>query len=390
MRLLLPSLMMLAAGCSSLLGLDEPADDAAAGDDDDGGSSGASGSSSGGSSSSSGASSSSSSGASGSSGSGSGGTSSSSGGSSTACETLPLPCLDANDARVVEVPTESTFADALAGATAGDTIQLRGGVLPGFTQLPANVTFRGCEGAQIQGPHVDFKGSAGTVEGFRTTGAILARNNGDYTIRHNVFSNRDSEEGAAVALATNSIGVPVTMTLHVEGNWFEGVHTAVVARTDYFNATRSITLDAKNNVFVDVERPFYVSEGGTGNHIDAAIAFNTMFRFTAGVTAFNPSSVLALTANVFASGTTGVSGSGPYTSSFDLAWQLGASYANGSPAAGDFLLGDPKFVDAAAKDFHLGADSAALDLVSAGYPATDYEVCGRPRGTAADVGAFER
>jgi hypothetical protein len=49
---------------------------------------------------------------------------------------------------------------------------------------------------------------------------------------------------------------------------------------------------------------------------------------------------------------------------------------------------DPKFVDAAAGDFHIGPSSPARDVVDTG-PATDFEGDARPQGARFDIGADE-
>lgn len=49
---------------------------------------------------------------------------------------------------------------------------------------------------------------------------------------------------------------------------------------------------------------------------------------------------------------------------------------------------DPRFVDSGARDYHLGANSPARDVVDVG-PAADFEGDARPIGPRFDLGADE-
>ncbi|MBA3393298.1 MAG: hypothetical protein H0T89_11670 [Deltaproteobacteria bacterium] len=66
---------------------------------------------------------------------------------------------------------------------------------------------------------------------------------------------------------------------------------------------------------------------------------------------------------------------------------LVSSIAGPTPIAG-IPNSDPRFVDAAARDYHLRSDSPAKDMVAAG-PNVDFESDPRPRGTRFDAGADE-
>jgi hypothetical protein len=62
-----------------------------------------------------------------------------------------------------------------------------------------------------------------------------------------------------------------------------------------------------------------------------------------------------------------------------------------TPPAGTFVA-DPRFVSSAMRDFHLLADSPAIDRATLGTLTTDHDLDGvpRPQGVQNDVGAYER
>lgn len=61
-----------------------------------------------------------------------------------------------------------------------------------------------------------------------------------------------------------------------------------------------------------------------------------------------------------------------------------------SPPPGT-TVGDPKFVNFAARDFHLSSGSPAIDAATAGSRSTDHDLEGapRPQGSSSDLGAYE-
>jgi parallel beta-helix repeat protein len=62
----------------------------------------------------------------------------------------------------------------------------------------------------------------------------------------------------------------------------------------------------------------------------------------------------------------------------------------GAPGTGCSVIGDPRFVNATSRDFHLQSGSPALDAgVTLGPVTTDYEGVPRPQGPGYDLGASE-
>ena len=54
------------------------------------------------------------------------------------------------------------------------------------------------------------------------------------------------------------------------------------------------------------------------------------------------------------------------------------------------IVADPKFVDAANGDYHLSANSPAIDAADpAATDAIDFDGISRPQGAGRDIGAFE-
>ncbi len=311
-------------------------------------------------------------------------------GPAAACRKIVLDCLDPAAANVIEVPTESTLPDALNGAKAGDTIQIRGKTLGAGWQVSPYTTLRGCDGAKISGS-ISFAGTGGTIEGFDVSGTIVANKTGSYVVRYNRFTTGAANEAGVSGRSVDSL-VSASVTLVVDSNSFESRDLGVEARTNYDTGTHQVDITVRNNVFAHVPKPFIASKAGLVGVINAKIEHNTFYDFD---TAVRLTGVDAITSgNLFVKGTKGIEGSA-YDVAYSFTWQVTTAAA--TPArSGAFAEGDPAFVDANAGDFRLGPSSAVVDRIpdSVQVPGEDYLGCPRPAGppgarAQSDVGAFE-
>jgi hypothetical protein len=110
------------------------------------------------------------------------------------------------------------------------------------------------------------------------------------------------------------------------------------------------------------------------------------YRFVDCVSGLTPS-MLTMRDNVFASNIT-ISNSGNFTHTNNLYAMSGGAGVGYSLGSGE-KQGNPAFVNAGSKDFHLQASSPAVDAgVDAGY-STDLDGNARKSGAATDMGAYE-
>jgi len=303
------------------------------------------------------------------------------------CATRPLPCLDASDPDVIELPTEAG-AEAFDSATPGQTIQVRGASLTGLSWVPSGVTLRGCDGARITGA-VGFDGGQGVVEGFEVSGQIVANRGGTFVIRDNVFSGTTGAEAAVEARSVDAL-VAASVRAIVERNRFEDLGDAIAARTRFDTMVHAVDLTVRNNLFERVDRPILLDEAGLVGAIDATLTHNTFVTFTTALRVRDVTmGAIEVSANLFARGDRCVSSDSAWDGPDNLYASVPSAH-DLPPLTGSFVEIAEPFVDADGGDLRLRADSPAVDAVSAGDVADDFFGCPRPAGPRADVGAIER
>jgi parallel beta-helix repeat protein len=65
-------------------------------------------------------------------------------------------------------------------------------------------------------------------------------------------------------------------------------------------------------------------------------------------------------------------------------------FNGGAVSGSNAIIGSPLFINAAGNDFHLQANSPAINVgLSVGAPSSDFDLKGRPQGGQVDIGAFE-
>jgi hypothetical protein len=288
---------------------------------------------------------------------------------------------------VIEVPSEATNTQAFAQATAGDTIQIKGGSLGYGWKVPTFVTLRGCAGAKITG-EVSFVGSGGTVEGFEVSGQIIANRTGAYKIRENRFVGTGTAYGVS-ARSVDSL-VSATVTAIVEENWFENRPNGIEAGTNYDTLTHAVEITIRNNIFVGVAKPVSISESGLVGKITATIEHNTLYNFTTGISLSKIDAKTTTRGNLLVKGTTAVDGDSVYDVSHSALWQVGK--VGIPPFTGSFTTTfDPGLVAPAQGDLRPSPTSKVVNAIpaTAPMPAEDYFGCPRPVGGKGDIGAIE-
>ena len=295
------------------------------------------------------------------------------------CMPQALPCLPDNTPRLINV---TTSAD-LELATAGSILQIRGQRLGRFRIKPF-VTLHGCDDAELVGA-ITFDGNAGTVEGFIVTGVVVANQTGSYVVRDNIFRGSFDRLGQLQANARDGV-IGASVEMIVERNRFEDGEIGLSASTFYDTMTRQVTLTARNNYFINVQRPIRLSEGGLVGKIDATLEFNTLVNFQEGVSFFDVENLPTLRANILAGGDLGVRSDQAFVAPLNMGWDL-VTPSNMAPVSGEITIIPPSFQNSTSA--RLSADSLAIDAAGNMGPPEDHDGCLRPRGDGVDVGAFE-
>jgi hypothetical protein len=149
-----------------------------------------------------------------------------------------------------------------------------------------------------------------------------------------------------------------------------------------------------NNILRDVHGGLCLHNGGMFQIAldDFRFDHNTYYSSTGGyrfldcVSGLTPSMVI-MRNNVFHSDVR-IAGSGNFTHVANLYHMTGGATVGYALGAGE-RIGDPRFVDPAAGNFHLQAESPAIDAgVMIGYT-LDFDGRARPVGAAPDAGAYE-
>ena len=233
------------------------------------------------------------------------------------------------------------------------------------------------------------------------------------TVEGNVFRNNQATNGGALYLSGDSSTVLGNLIEDNQGGYGAGLGVAsglqavisgnlILSNTAVYEGggIRITYNDAEvqNNVLAHNG-----ADEGAGIYITGAsprLRHNTLAQNTGGDgigILVEANAQAALTNTILVSHTVGISVTTGSTATLEgILWGTGA-WANGADWGGDGAIitgtvnvrGDPKFVDPANGDYHIGSGSAAINAgVEAGL-ATDIDGDPRPTGTAPDIGADE-
>lgn len=124
--------------------------------------------------------------------------------------------------------------------------------------------------------------------------------------------------------------------------------------------------------------------------ITATLIHNTLAGAGAGYGVYAQYATLYLTNTLVASTTWGITNTTPASATLTADHTLFWAVTDPGISGTNPLSGDPRFVDPAGGDYHLGAGSAAIDVGGDAGVTTDIDGDPRPIGLAPDVGADER
>jgi len=156
--------------------------------------------------------------------------------------------------------------------------------------------------------------------------------------------------------------------------------------TDLVVAGSRVSVDVTNSVFDNVRLAGFISDtAAPGSSL--SVAFTTFF--LAGTTNFCSGTPSPYFAQKFENTIFSIQGTGDVFSSATACTFVSSLLSRQASPPTGAIVADPKFVDLAARNFHLSGSSPAIDAASSISTDHDIEGTPRPQGAKADLGAYE-
>lgn len=305
-----------------------------------------------------------------------------------------VSCLDPSDPTVIEVPSEKTMADALASASAFDTIQVRKIAIDSPITLPPNVSLRGCEGASII-RSVAVSSGTSTIEGFAVTGGVFINQNGKFLVKRMQFTPAVVSLAAPLTLTSISSLTGVENEVTVSQCSFVGGPKGIDVYANGNVAGMGMTLNVENSVFSRIVAPIVIDRGAETAKASVYVTSSTFHDFTSAVAfrgypAKNPTA--AFDASLFVKGKTAIDGNGTvFRNGFSFVHAVVTPMSSPPTPLVAMTDVDPRFVDAAHDDLRLSRGSPAVNRIAGVFVVTpkDFQGCPRPSDIGSDPGAYE-